>query len=349
MPKSKRDKKVSLTKTAKKGLELKQNLIEELRKCVDTYKYLFIFSVANMRNSKLKDIRNAWKHSRMFFGKNKVMMVALGRSPSDEYKDNLHQVSKKLRGEVGLLFTNRTKEEVDEWFTKYTEMDYARAGNKATFTVNLDPGPLEQFPHSMEPQLRQLGLPTALKKGRGVPGAESSQLRAESAGFQARQLSPPRPHLSCGEGYFLSACVFLHDDRTKSARLVVGVNVVRDLEYSSQGTRKEESVPPTIRTPCPRQLTAREEAQCLSCWSLGQRAADPLAPPRPLCWGHCSGSLLCRCGDPAVRLRGVQRGRRADPGAGPRPGEVPTAPSHPPGVRGRDGRVHRHLRPHSPS
>nr|KAF6379443.1 MRT4-like protein, ribosome maturation factor [Myotis myotis] len=156
---------VSLTKTAKKGLELKQNLIEELRKCVDTYKYLFIFSVANMRNSKLKDIRNAWKHSRMFFGKNKVMMVALGRSPADEYKDNLHQVSKKLRGEVGLLFTNRTKEEVNEWFTKFAEMDYARAGNKATFTVSLDPGPLEQFPHSMEPQLRQLGLPTALKKG----------------------------------------------------------------------------------------------------------------------------------------------------------------------------------------
>ncbi|XP_038189432.1 mRNA turnover protein 4 homolog [Arvicola amphibius] len=118
-----------------------------------------------MRNNKLKDIRNAWKHSRMFFGKNKVMMVALGRSPSDEYKDNLHQVSKKLRGEVGLLFTNHTKEEVNGWFTKYTEMDFARAGNKATLTVSLDPGPLKQFPHSMEPQLRQLGLPTALKKG----------------------------------------------------------------------------------------------------------------------------------------------------------------------------------------
>lgn len=27
-------------------------------------------------------------------------------------------------------------------------------------------GPLEQFIHSMEPQLRQLGLPTTLKKGR---------------------------------------------------------------------------------------------------------------------------------------------------------------------------------------
>uniref|UniRef100_A0A8P0PJW1 Ribosome assembly factor mrt4 n=1 Tax=Canis lupus familiaris TaxID=9615 RepID=A0A8P0PJW1_CANLF len=165
MPTSKHDKKVSLTKTAKKGLELKQNLIEELRKCVDTYKYLFIFSVANMRNSELKDIRNPWKHSRVFFDKNKVMMVALGRSPADEYKDNLHQVSKKLKGEVGLLFTNRTKEEANEWFTKYTEMDFAPAGNRATFTVTLHPGPLEQFPHSMEPQLRQLGLPTALKRG----------------------------------------------------------------------------------------------------------------------------------------------------------------------------------------
>uniref|UniRef100_A0ABM5EKD1 Ribosome assembly factor mrt4 n=1 Tax=Pogona vitticeps TaxID=103695 RepID=A0ABM5EKD1_9SAUR len=165
MPKSKRDKKVSLTKTTKKGLEVKQNLIEELRKCVDTYKYLFIFSIANMRNNKLKDIRNAWKHSRIFFGKNKVMMVALGRSPTDEYKDNLHQVSKHLRGEVGLLFTNRTKDEVLDWFSRFKETDFARAGNQATFPVHLDMGPLEQFPHSMEPQLRQLGLPTTLKKG----------------------------------------------------------------------------------------------------------------------------------------------------------------------------------------
>lgn len=44
-------------------------------------------------------------------------------------------------------------------------MDYARSGNKAQMDVTLDEGPLEQFPHSMEPQLRQLGLPTALKKG----------------------------------------------------------------------------------------------------------------------------------------------------------------------------------------
>ncbi|XP_067243190.1 mRNA turnover protein 4 homolog [Chanodichthys erythropterus] len=165
MPKSKRDKKVSLTKTTKKGLESKQNLIEELRKCADIYRYVFVFSVENMRNNKLKDIRTAWKHSRFFFGKNKVMMIALGKGPTDEYKDNLHKLSRFLRGEVGVLFTNKTKDEVQEYFSNFKEVDYARAGNVATMAVTLDEGPLEQFPHSMEPQLRQLGLPTALKKG----------------------------------------------------------------------------------------------------------------------------------------------------------------------------------------
>ncbi|KAF4107032.1 mRNA turnover protein 4 homolog [Onychostoma macrolepis] len=165
MPKSKRDKKVSLTKTSKKGLEAKQNLIEELRKCADIYRYVFVFSVENMRNNKLKDIRTAWKHSRFFFGKNKVMMIALGKGPTDEHKDNLHKVSKFLRGEVGVLFTNKTKDEVREYFSNFKEVDYARAGNVATMAVTLDQGPLEQFQHSMEPQLRQLGLPTALKKG----------------------------------------------------------------------------------------------------------------------------------------------------------------------------------------
>lgn len=165
MPKSKRDKKISLTKTTKKGLEAKQNLIEELRKCADIYRYVFVFSVENMRNNKLKDIRTAWKHSRFFFGKNKVMMIALGKGPTDEYKDNLHKLSRFLRGEVGVLFTNKTKDEVQEYFGNFKEVDYARAGNTASMAVTLDEGPLDQFPHSMEPQLRQLGLPTALKKG----------------------------------------------------------------------------------------------------------------------------------------------------------------------------------------
>lgn len=165
MPKSKRDKRVSLTKTKKKGLEGKQNLVDEVRKCVDVYERIFVFSVHNMRNSKLKDVRNAWKHSRFFFGKNKVMMLALGKTPGSEYMENTHSISKKLTGEVGILFTSKTKDEVEEWFAGFSEYDFAKSGFKAASTVVLEEGPLTQFSHAIEPHLRKLGLPVALKKG----------------------------------------------------------------------------------------------------------------------------------------------------------------------------------------
>lgn len=165
MPKSKRDKKISLTQTRKKGLDLKQKVIEEIRDTVDKYARIFTFSVNHMRNNKLKDIRGEWKHSRFHFGKNKLLGIALGRSVEDEYRDNLHQISSRLWGQTGLLFTNSKKEEVLKWFDSYSQPDYARSGNVATQVVILEKGPLPEFPHSMEPQLRQLGLPTSLDKG----------------------------------------------------------------------------------------------------------------------------------------------------------------------------------------
>ncbi|KYM93965.1 mRNA turnover protein 4 like protein [Cyphomyrmex costatus] len=55
--------------------------------------------------------------------------------------------------------------EVIEWAESYEEMEYARSGFVTPETVDLPEGPLPQFQHSMEPQLRQLGMPTSLKKG----------------------------------------------------------------------------------------------------------------------------------------------------------------------------------------
>ena len=40
------------------------------------------------------------------------MAVALGKSADGEYKDNIHLVSAELKGQTGLLFTNKTKKEV---------------------------------------------------------------------------------------------------------------------------------------------------------------------------------------------------------------------------------------------
>jgi len=146
-------------------MEQKKNLVQTVRENVDTYSNIFVFSVENMRNNKLKDVRLEWKHSRFFFGKNNVMAKALGREPADEYRENLNLVSSHLRGQRGLLFTNKTEEEVCKWAESYGEPDFARSGSEATETVILDAGPLPKFSHAMEPQLRKLGLPVTLKKG----------------------------------------------------------------------------------------------------------------------------------------------------------------------------------------
>ena len=36
----------------------------QVKDCVDQYSFIYVFSVENMRNSKIKDVRNEWKHSR---------------------------------------------------------------------------------------------------------------------------------------------------------------------------------------------------------------------------------------------------------------------------------------------
>lgn len=166
MPKSKRDKKISLTKTNKKGLALKQKIIEDLRTCVTKYKSIYVFKYGSIRNKILKDIREVWKPSRFFFGKTKVIAVGLGKNKEDEAEDDLHKLSAVIKGQCALLFTDCTREEVVDWFNSYEVTDYCRSGSVATTTIKLEKGPLNQFPHNMEPYLRQLGLPTKLERGK---------------------------------------------------------------------------------------------------------------------------------------------------------------------------------------
>ncbi|XP_054267950.1 mRNA turnover protein 4 homolog [Macrosteles quadrilineatus] len=166
MPVSKRDKKVSLTKTTKKGMAMKQQLVEDVRKFLDKYENLFVFTTNNMRNGPLKDLREEWKDSRFFFAKRKIMALALGRTEADEVQKNLHKISSHLVGQCGLLFTNRPKDNVVQWFRDFSQMEFAKSGFVATETVVLPAGPMPEFSFSLEPHLRSLGLPTQLEKGK---------------------------------------------------------------------------------------------------------------------------------------------------------------------------------------
>lgn len=166
MPKSKRNKQVTLSKTKKKGREHKESIVNSIRDAVENYNSIYVFSFENMRNLKFKEFREQLKPtSRFFLGSNKVMQVALGRSAADEIRPGIHKVSKLLRGDSGLLLTNMSKEEVEGLFNTYEEYDFARTGTTATEKVELKEGHLEQFTHEMEPFLRKQGMPVRLNKG----------------------------------------------------------------------------------------------------------------------------------------------------------------------------------------
>lgn len=94
MPKSKRNKIVSLTKTPGKGRDLKSKVIENIQNAIDSYNSVYVFSYENMRTNNLGPIREHFQDSKVIMGKLSVVQVALGRTPEEEYKDNLRHVAK---------------------------------------------------------------------------------------------------------------------------------------------------------------------------------------------------------------------------------------------------------------
>lgn len=85
----------------------------------------------------------------------------------------------RLQGPVGLLFTSSPPSITLPWFQSYSASSYLRGGQISPKTVVLNKGPvqtasteiggqspdLETLSHSIEPQLRKLGMPTELKMG----------------------------------------------------------------------------------------------------------------------------------------------------------------------------------------
>lgn len=110
-------------------------------------------------------------------GKTKVMQVALGRSPETECLPGVSGLQEFMKGEVGLLFTDRNPQEVQDYFEAYTELDYARSGAIAPrgFTIpqgelhtayGVEGGEEDPLPMAIEPTLRKLGVPTKIVRGK---------------------------------------------------------------------------------------------------------------------------------------------------------------------------------------
>ncbi|KAJ3488772.1 hypothetical protein NLG97_g6139 [Lecanicillium saksenae] len=184
MPKSKRSRTFNLTQVNKKTREQKDKLFQNIRDAVPEYQHCFVFSIDNMRNNYLKDVRRELSDSRIFYGKTKLMAKALGQTPEEAVAPGIEAIARLLTGNVGLVFTNRAPESVLGYFEGLVLVDFARAGVTATRSFTIPTGvvyatagevpaendiPLE---HTLEPELRRLGVPTRMVKGKVVLGDE---------------------------------------------------------------------------------------------------------------------------------------------------------------------------------
>jgi mRNA turnover protein 4 len=167
MPKSKRDKVVTLSKVKKKPKDAREKLVDSIRAAVGEAKHIYLLTIENEKNDLLKLVRAALRPGTIFCGKNKVMQLALGTMPETECEDNLRVLAKRIGGSCALLCTTEPLSKVRKALADVTPTVFARCGSTASKTVKLKAGTqdLRSFPHSAEPHLRGLGLPTLLKDG----------------------------------------------------------------------------------------------------------------------------------------------------------------------------------------
>ena len=110
------------------------------------------------------------------------MARALGQDPETAVADGIHQLTPHIRGTVGLLFANAPPADTLSYFANLAPVDFARAGATAPRGFTVPPGvvyatggevppehdvPLE---HAAEPELRRLGVPTRMVRGKVVLG-----------------------------------------------------------------------------------------------------------------------------------------------------------------------------------
>ena len=159
MPKSKRAKVTTLSKTPVRSTKAsKTALVDKLRSELDRFDHVWLFSVGDMRNEGLKQVRAQWKDTgRLFFSKGKIMAKALGDSPELEYQEGLSGIAsvsehrrvnragpedfeQLLRGPVGLFLTSHPVDDTVEWFDTWSKPEYARLGAIASRDVTLPAG-----------------------------------------------------------------------------------------------------------------------------------------------------------------------------------------------------------------
>ena len=114
------------------------------------------------------------------------MSRALGHDASSEVQPGIHLLASYMSGAIALLFTPRPPQQVSSYFSSFSPVDFARAGALAPRSFHLPAGlvystggevpPSHDVPmsHTVEPELRKLGVPVRMLRGKVVLGGDES-------------------------------------------------------------------------------------------------------------------------------------------------------------------------------
>ena len=170
MPKSKRNKVIPLSKVTKKGPgEKKERQVKNIHKYLKQYKYCYAFTYKNMTNISMNALKEYYKDSIFMIGKNHVMQVGLGKTDEEESKEGSSNLNKYLKGNCGLLFTDKEPDDIILYFQQYSSPYFGNVGSISKQTLILKRGfdeHLAEFPSSMESQFRQLGMNIKVDDGK---------------------------------------------------------------------------------------------------------------------------------------------------------------------------------------
>ena len=125
------------------------------------------------------------------------MAKALGLNPAEAQAPSIDKLAAYISGTVGLIFTNRDPVALLDYLGSFSAADFARSGAVASRDFIIPPGVLYStggqvapeddvlLGHTIEPELRKLGMPTRMLKGKVVlDGApEDAKQPSKQAGY----------------------------------------------------------------------------------------------------------------------------------------------------------------------
>lgn len=193
MPRSRRNRVITLSNVTKKDKETKTKNFDNLSDNLLKFKRVVLLNLSNINSNNLKELRTQWDNdtlaeedrSKLVVSKKKMIIKNL-----DIYKEefakldklsNILQKQHEKNATYGILYTNYDYKTVVEFFDSYLKKDFAKNNSKSPLTFDIPKGvvysrggfiPVENdipMAHSLEPTLRnKYKIPTSLKDGKIV-------------------------------------------------------------------------------------------------------------------------------------------------------------------------------------